>query len=45
MTTGEEKVADWKIPPSIGFRGAVCHRSAKASRGEDLDIEKPVRSR
>jgi hypothetical protein len=27
---------------SIGFRGRVCPRSAKASRGEDLELEEPV---
>src|SRR5438132_1298042 len=27
---------------SIGFSGGVWHRSAKASRGEDLEIEQPV---
>jgi hypothetical protein len=24
------------------FRGRACHRSAKASRSEDLEIEEPV---
>jgi hypothetical protein len=27
---------------SPGFSGGVCHRSAKASRGEDLEIEEPI---
>ena len=27
---------------SIEFSGGVCHRSSKASRGEDLEIEQPV---
>jgi hypothetical protein len=31
------------FPHSIGFSGGVRHRSAKASRGEDLDIEEPIR--
>src|SRR5262245_51774383 len=27
---------------STELRGGVCHRSAKASGGEDLQVEKPV---
>src|SRR5262245_29873822 len=27
---------------SIAFSGRTCHRSSKASRGEDLEIEQPV---
>jgi hypothetical protein len=27
---------------STGFCGGVRHRSAKASRGEDLEVEEPV---
>ena len=30
---------------STGFSGKGCHRSAKPSGGEDLDIEEPVASR
>src|SRR5262249_242177 len=30
---------------SIGFRGGVCHRSSKASRRENLEIEQPVTRR
>src|SRR5712692_517904 len=29
-------------PHSIGFSGGVCHRSSKASRREDVEIEPPV---
>jgi hypothetical protein len=32
----------WKKPHSTELRGEVCHRSAKASGGEDLQVEKPV---
>ena len=31
-----------KVSHSIALCGGTCPRSAKASRGEDLDIEKPV---
>ena len=31
-----------KKPHSTGFSGKGYHRSAKASRGEDLQIEEPV---
>jgi len=31
-----------KISHSTELRGEVCHRSAKASGGEDLQVEKPV---
>ena len=31
-----------KIAHSIAFSGRACHRSAKAARGEDLQIEHPV---
>src|SRR5712692_10532158 len=31
-----------KISDSIGFSGKGCHRSSKASGGEDLQIEEPV---
>jgi hypothetical protein len=30
---------------SIGFSGGVCHRSSKASRCENLEIEQPVTRR
>jgi hypothetical protein len=30
------------LPHSTGFSGGVWHRSAKASRGENLEIEEPV---
>jgi hypothetical protein len=30
------------LPHSTELRGEVCHRSAKASGGEDLQVEKPV---
>jgi class 3 adenylate cyclase len=33
----------YQFSHSIGFRGGVRHRSAKASGGEDLDIEEPIR--
>jgi hypothetical protein len=33
----------WNRPHSTTFSGGVRHRSSKASRGEDLDIEEPVR--
>jgi hypothetical protein len=29
-------------PHSIAFSGSACHRSAKASRREDLEMEEPV---
>jgi putative transposase len=32
-----------EIPHSTELRGGVRHRSLKASRGEDLDIEEPIR--
>src|SRR5215510_454391 len=31
-----------KRPHSTELRGAACHRSAKASGGEDLQVEEPV---
>jgi hypothetical protein len=31
------------MPHSTELRGGVCPHSSKASRGEDLDIEEPVR--
>ena len=34
--------SQWKMSHSPGFSGGVCHRSAKASRGEDLEIEEPI---
>jgi hypothetical protein len=33
---------DLDYPHSIAFSGGACHRSAKASGGEDLEIEQPV---
>src|SRR5262249_2441102 len=35
----------WEISHSIAFSGGVCHRSAKASRRENLEIEQPVACR
>ena len=34
----------WVTHPSVavGLRGAACHRSAKASGGEELQVEEPV---
>ena len=31
------------VPHSTELRGGACPHSSKASRGEDLDIEEPVR--
>ena len=31
-----------KKPHSTELRGEACHRAAKASGGEDLQVEKPV---
>jgi transposase len=36
---------DWKYPHSTRFSGKGYHRSAKASRGEDLQVEHPVSCR
>jgi hypothetical protein len=36
------QVGLWKKPHSIEFSGGVGHRSSKASRREDLEIEQPV---
>src|SRR2546430_8667456 len=33
------------FPHSIGFSGSVCHRSAKASGREELQIEEPIMCR
>jgi hypothetical protein len=45
-TVGLEKIAltsrAVELPHSIELRGEACHRSAKAPRGEDLQVEKPV---
>ena len=30
------------IPHSTRFRGTKCHRSAKPSGGQDLEVEQPV---
>jgi hypothetical protein len=36
-------ILDKFFPHSTELRGGVRHRSLKASRGEDLDIEEPIR--
>src|SRR5262244_3073690 len=33
---------DEKMPHSTRFRGKKCHRSAKPSGGQDLEVEQPV---
>jgi hypothetical protein len=35
-------VALQEFPHSTGLCGGTCHPSAKASRGEDLQVEEPV---
>ena len=35
-------VHGWIFPHSTELRGEARHRSAKASRGEDLQVEQPV---
>jgi len=42
-----EAVRYWcrKFAHSTGFSGSVCHRSAKASRREDLQIKEPIMCR
>src|SRR5215510_7410388 len=43
QNNGIDTILDqWELPHSIAFRGKGYHPSAKASRGEDLDIEEPV---
>jgi hypothetical protein len=37
-----DKFLNEDLPHSTELRGEVCHRSAKASGGEDLQVEKPV---
>jgi hypothetical protein len=41
----EEDLSVPKIPHSPGFSGRGCHRSSKASRCENLEIEQPVACR
>ena len=38
-------VSEQQIPHSPGFSGRGCHRSSKASRCENLEIEQPVACR
>jgi hypothetical protein len=40
---GQEGGGSPSVSHSTELRGGVRHRSLKASRGEDLDIEKPIR--
>src|SRR4030095_16433930 len=41
----ERLAKTWEKPHSIEFSGGACHRSSKASRRENLEIEQPVACR
>jgi hypothetical protein len=40
--TVSEDGLNWEFTHSTELRGGACHRSSKASRGEDLEVEEPV---
>jgi hypothetical protein len=41
-STGQVRCRQWKISHSTQFSGKEYHRSSKASRREDLQVEEPV---